>query len=427
MTKNRYKEFVDLLDSIEQNYSIFYTIGRMGVPVFTNELPTAAIKFNPKNGQEIQFIFNPTFWDQLNTTERRFCIYHEMLHVILSHGVRTKDTKSHVAVNLCLDIVVNEMLFDEYGFDINDMPTLSKIQLCTRSTIFPDDKTIQPARSFEYYFGKLKSKIDEMIKNGFSMKPMDSHDHLSGFLESACGEEIVKRLTNELSDKELEQFVKKVKEKNGSADKSCSSLAGTVAGGVEQTLSVFRIPKKRKWETIIKKWSKKYINDNITEHWARENYRMSLVIQNLTLPGRLNYDAEEKKKIGVYFYLDTSGSCAHLGERFFKAAKTLPDDTFDMRLFCFDTQVYKVSLKEQKLYGFGGTAFNIIEDHILENIRNEQAEYPKAVFVITDAEGNQVRPRHPKRWHWFLTESLNSRTKEYLPPESNIHMLKDFE
>jgi hypothetical protein len=94
-------------------------------------------------------------------------------------------------------------------------------------------------------------------------------------------------------------------------------------------------------------------------------------------------DNDEKTRIKVYFYLDTSGSCWGLKDRFFAAALSLPDDRFDIRLFCFDTTVQETTLESRKIYGGGGTSFSILEAHIQKEIK-EKGEYPEAVFVITD-------------------------------------------
>ena len=51
-------------------------------------------------------------------------------------------------------------------------------------------------------------------------------------------------------------------------------------------------------------------------------------------------------------------------------------------------------------------------------------KYPGAVFVITDGFGNEVRPKHPERWHWFLTER---NMKTFIPEKSAVHSLKDFD
>jgi len=108
-------------------------------------------------------------------------------------------------------------------------------------------------------------------------------------------------------------------------------------------------------------------NDKDHEQWARVNRRfvgIASSMSNMFLPSEMEIEEkeEEKKKIKVVFFLDTSGSCQHLAERFFKAAKSLDSKKFDVELYCFDTRCYKTSLESGRLYGFGGTSFSILED-----------------------------------------------------------------
>jgi hypothetical protein len=132
---------------------------------------------------------------------------------------------------------------------------------------------------------------------------------------------------------------------------------------------------------------------------------------------------EEQKKITVFFFMDTSGSCWGLKDRFFRAARSLPPEKFDIRLFCFDTQVQETDIESGRIYGGGGTAFDIIESKIQTTCRNEKIKYPKAVWIMTDGMGSRVNPEKPDRWYWFLSHDY----RYYIPKESSIHMLKDFE
>ena len=46
-----------------------------------------------------------------------------------------------------------------------------------------------------------------------------------------------------------------------------------------------------------------------------------------------------------------------------------------------------------------------------------------AVFVITDGYGDVFLPEKKKNWYWFLSEDA----KNYIPKESKVFMLEDFE
>jgi hypothetical protein len=207
-----------------------------------------------------------------------------------------------------------------------------------------------------------------------------------------------------------------------SAVKFTPLAAGNVAGNIWKLMSTKYVAPKRKWETVIKKWCTKQIKDSIkdVEQWTRTNRRFTFLDKELILPTEMEIDEleNEKDKIQVCFFLDTSGSCMDLADRFWKAAKSLPENKFDIKLYCFDTRVYEVDIKKGKLYGFGGTSFSILESYV-----KKAENYPKAVFVITDGYGDTINPKYPQRWHWFLSTSHTSCVNS----NCNIYQLSNFE
>lgn len=163
-----------------------------------------------------------------------------------------------------------------------------------------------------------------------------------------------------------------------------------------------------------------------TERWERVNPRYSQIISNeIHLPTNCKVleEYKEKNKIDVFFFLDTSGSCINLKDRFFKAAKSLDPKKFNIRLFCFDTMVQETTLESGRVWGGGGTSFSIIERHIQSVITSEKKKYPKAVFLVTDGMGDNVIPEKPERWYWFLSYNY----KQYIPAKSKTFMLSDYE
>jgi hypothetical protein len=179
---------------------------------------------------------------------------------------------------------------------------------------------------------------------------------------------------------------------------------------------------KQKWESVIKNWStrskKVILRDQ--EHWAKIDRRLATIDSGLFLPTTLDLESNFPNKIKVSFFMDASGSCWPLKDRFFCAATSLDPRIFEVLLYCFDTCVYEVSLEEKKVFGGGGTSFAVIEELLLKDVDR----YPDGVFVITDGYGDRVSPKFPNRWHWFLSEPSKAKI---LPANSNIHLLSDFE
>jgi len=51
------------------------------------------------------------------------------------------------------------------------------------------------------------------------------------------------------------------------------------------------------------------------------------------------------------------------------------------------------------------------------------SKYPKAVFVITDGYGDQINPKKPKNWYWFLSNDY----RRCIPDTCNVFNLSEFE
>lgn len=417
------EDYLELSRSLISAHALFYKMWELGKPVFTNAIDTAAVSFD-KQGEVLLFSFNPDFWDELTPYERQFVISHECLHVILNHGFRIHDLKDKNNGNIAIDIVVNHMLINNFGFVRDDLPIADS--LCWVDTIWKHRIDIPNNKTFEYYYNLLKEEqhtkadlVDEHgCINGFPsiFNPNGSKDinesNRFGKEAASIPKEYIEKLSEELDDQTKESV-------NG-------IMAGTGSGSISLTVSTQIVKKKKKWETVIKKWSKQYNKTGIKdiEQWARVNRRFVMMPDDIILPTEMEMEKNEEGKTDVWFFQDTSGSCYHYATRFFKAAKSLDPKKFKIRLFCFDTSVYETSLETGKLYGFGGTSFHIIENHIQKLMKNEKIKYPKAVFVITDGFGSPVNPEQPEKWYWFIT---NGGATHYVPKKSNVYKLENYE
>ncbi len=239
-------------------------------------------------------------------------------------------------------------------------------------------------------------------------------------LNKEDSEEIIGRMDESLTPEEKESIQSFVEKNYGDEQKAGTGTGSWTFIKVEQRTA------KRKWETVIKNWSLKYLRQDIQdkEQWAIRNRRYVALPDDMFLPTEIEEENYDKDRLPVFFFMDTSGSCYGYKERFFSAALSLPKDRFDVRLFCFDTKVKETTLESGRIYGGGGTYFHIIEGHIRRVMAEEGIAYPEAVFLITDGWGDPVKPLHPDRWFWFMTPYNSSM---YIPQESQKFQLKDFE
>jgi len=437
------EEFNAISRDLDKFHSIFYQIWEMGYPELTFDIPTAAVAFD-KKGRQIRFMFNPLFWKQSDTYTKEFVICHECLHVILNHGIRIKDIKGTAWVgiaNYALDVVVNHMLVDKFNFDRHSIK--NQENFCWIDTVFgKDHKQVEKNRAFEYYFGLLKQKISKNLKDGkmqitnadgtfsdIAGEPFDIHDFLDGLDNEELKKDIEEHINKNLNDIDKKNFVDKLQETGEGkkvTEEKQDGQGGSIAGGITFKMNIHeRVKKKQKWETVIKRWSLKYFKeDQGVEQWARANRRISDMQTDLMLPSEIDEQNLIYDKIEIWFFQDVSGSCVHLKDRFFRAARSLPEEKFIIRMFCFDTRVHEVDLKKGELKGGGGTSFSVLEKFVQNEVsKNPKKKHPEAIFVITDGDGDRISPQFPKKWYWFLT--YNNRN--YIPKECNIHMLKDYE
>ena len=379
------EEFLFLSRELEQHHAVFYKLWNLGKPQFTDKIFTASVGFN-KVGDCIEFFINYDFWKTLTTFQKQFIICHECLHVILNHGVRLVGAEHET--NKALDIVVNHSLIERFGFNRKDFDPDNKY--CWVDTVFKD-KEIPTDKFFEYYYNLLN---EGNYKDNPSL--VDDHSNLGGM------EDLIKKLNDELNQDDknsLKEFIEKNFEEE-------NKEAGNSSGNYWIFVDVGKVKQKRKWETVIKKWASKFVNDKSEDQWAVKNRRMLLLDENLIIPTEAEIESPERNKIQVWFFQDTSGSCSGFRERFFTAAKSLPTDRFDVKMHCFDTRVFETTLESGKLYGFGGTSFSCIEDYIQSYMRNNNIKKYPTVFVITDGYGDIVNPQVPQNWYLFIKGSF---------------------
>jgi predicted metal-dependent peptidase len=410
-------EFEEIAFELESHHAIFYKLWEMGEMVFNDDLPTAGVSFD-RAGKYVSFEFNTKFWKQCTPYERKFIICHECLHVWLNHGLRTKNTEFPQLSNMALDVVVNHMLVDNFGFDRSRIS--GQKDLCWVDTLFDKKENISNGETFEYYYNALVNSPNTKFLN-----LVDSHDGLGD-----CDfDELVDKLGEDLSEEEKKQIAKALKSHRPPSGKK--TRGDEAMGDWVRVKTPAVIRKKKSWFELIKQWASIKSEDDIeSEQWLKPNRRMTLLESDsgnqLMLPSENDYSAMDENKVEIWLFLDVSGSCYHMKDDFFSAALTIPEDRIRIRAFSFDTDTYEVDLKEKKLRGGGGTSFHIIEGRIQKELKSNQ-KYP-VVFVFTDGWGTNVNPQEPKKWHWFVDggSSCIAQSRRLSSVDCNFHKMKDF-
>lgn len=421
-----FKENESIRNFMLDNSSILYAIFKVGSCYFDNRVPTAAVMFPKDEGEELQFVFNKDFWNSLTSYEQCFIVGHECLHIINEHGrqIFSAELNPQLA-NIASDIVVNHQLEYVYDFDRTLFENLKPENLCWVETVFPG-RQISNRKSMMYYYALLEEEKGDNSKDS-----IDSHTQ--GNLSKSIAKEIVDSILENCSAEDIEKLQDLLPKSNGDGEEGdegdgesiSNQIAGVNPGGYKMVLQKKRVRPKPKWESVIKRWvnDKKKKAESIDEQWIKPDERLFNLNSSIRLPCEKDSEKDVREKMDIWFFQDTSGSCVSYADRFFRAAESIPTDMFNIRTFCFDTEVYEVDFKKRELQGFGGTAFDVIERSIQNIIKTEGIPYPSAVWIITDGYGNSVSPMMPERWYWFLTHDYFT----FIPPASSKFKLKDYE
>lgn len=398
--------------------------------------PTACVTWN-KETNKFQISVDPEFWDELSFIEQCFIVAHEVCHISYKHLIRFYDhpKEDRQILNVAMDLFVNHYISNK----IIDRKLLGPKfdEFCWLDTVFDEMKTIPKTyigQSTEFYFNKLKESVVPVMICSFDPFPMGGDDE---------GETMP--LPQEAIDKINEIWEEngfKTDPKGGEEQDLESEMekkmqqAGSSSLGAEHGVVVKKKKAKKKWESVIKEWvrGKIQIVTKTAKRWGYVDRRYQNVLKHtrFKLPSNFKCSAKEikKEKIDIFLFLDSSGSCIHLKDRFFSAAKAIPKEFFNVRVFSFDTRVYELNLDKFVVKGGGGTSFHIIEDEIQNIITTEKTKYPDQIFVVTDGYGDRVDPEKPERWQWFLTDmscfSYSGYYSKLIPKKCKKHNLKDF-
>lgn len=429
-------EWNNLADKLEVHHAIFYKLWSVGKPIFVDHIETAAVSFD-QIGNCINFYFNRDFWKHLKDEARSFVVCHEMLHIILNHGYRTKNASKNnqLATNMALDIVVNHSLINSFGFSRNlvteqiveafaamGIQNENSDPLCWIDTIF-QNKQVKQDECFEYYLNQFQKTYKDgspLISNQVNQGTLDDHE----YMKKQSWNDVHKFLSEQVLPEEIESIKNYVaKHYESESDKK----QGNNNSDNWTNWNKIKLDVKKPWESVIKKWEKKALKDvyDSCEQWARVARRYHSIKNNFFIPSEveIHHEKMEEDLIDVFFFLDTSGSCWHLKDRFFSAADSLNKNKFRIRLFCFDTKITETSLQSKKIYGGGGTYFSILEEFVQKEIVKLKIKHP-IIFVFTDGYGNSIFLRNPEKWHWFLTES---GTNHYIDSNcKKIYNMGDF-
>lgn len=422
------------LEQLTDYHRLFYTVFELGIPIYTEQVETAAVGLNMGTGK-INFMMNPKFFFSLGNKEQLFIICHEAMHVLLSHIDRSLryDLDSYLS-NIAQDIVINETLVNEFGFFRESLDF--GLILCFIDTIFTKEQIMKhqivPGKSFEFYYDLLIQYKEEILKEAVildfhldgnasndDMVLKDGEGNIIVEIPKEIADSIANKIGHNLSQEDLEDLL--------DALKDSYQLGGTGQGGNDLKVKL-EGKKKRPWERLIKNKIAS-LQKTVIKNQETFKFRPRRIVnlpEELYLPETKEDEIKENDRFNIVFFIDASGSCSNYQNKFFNLVKTIPEEKFNVRVYSFDTNTYLLDMKNLKTKGGGGTMFNILEERIQDLKMNEKEykkKYPDLVFVLTDGDGNDVYPEKPDRWYFLLTQNSTRN----IPSKANIILIRNFE
>ena len=364
MNVERKERFLKIRKNLMEFGESFYELSKIGDPIWDENIPTAQVEYT-SSGDKLAFAWNPNFFDSKSDYFNSFILCHEMLHLFLEHGKRGKDLKNRNKANICMDIYINHLLIDGFGFNRSLLEGWE--DLCWRDTVF--NKKIQAGASFEYYY----NLDDSLFKPGWSS--VDIHNFFD--------------ITKKVDIERIEELKKDFR--------GCGDNAGELERIFES-----KPKKKRKFETLVKNLTGSIINksNELVESWGALSRRFCDFTQDI--PGTVNATSKRSKsRYRCLFYVDNSGSCYHWIERFCNAADSLDPNIFEVELYSFDTKVHPVKKENGKniLLGGGGTSFTCVKNHV-ESFKQKV----DIVIVLTDGYASPIEVKNKNIWNWLISE-----------------------
>lgn len=297
ITKEFKEDFFKLVDKVilslmeDKDNFYGYFLFQMGREIRFDITSASGVNFK---GAKYVIYFNPILFLQLNMKQMETTIKHEIHHVLSLHLSRAKELKnkySTLTVNLAMDIVVNQYLYNLPPYST----TLKGVNL-------KYNLNMEAYNTLEYYAEKIQSELDLMEENDEGEE--DDSQMTNSMVESYNPEKMhdMWQESDEFDEKTLREFAEKVIN---------ASQKGTIPSQVESLIANLKnsqgeIP----WNIMLKKLM----------GTVESNKKKTITRRNRRQPNRLDLRGEIRNhKSEIAVAIDISGSISN--EEFKQAIK----------------------------------------------------------------------------------------------------------
>lgn len=320
---------------------------------------------------------NPDFIDSLNEQELDYVLMHEILHIVLGHGVLLKEKNDKLFERAC-DILVNSILLryfkgQEEKISLHGLVRAHKApngiegRLYTEEEIYEMLKNNLIQHTYRLLDFGLFSQASQNIKNNY--KPWDNHSLLKNMKEN--------KYLIECWEKRISEAFEIVENEGTNKE-----------AGLKPILKDILIKKFDKPQTDWKSILNDFIQEDINDYsFSPPDRRYDN--GDLFLP---DYNQKDDTVENILFMIDTSGS---MDEKAITAAYSEIKgaiDQFDGKLKgwlgFFDAAVVEPKpfenedeFKIVKPKGGGGTSFHVIFEYVKDKM---MSKLPSSIIIFTD-------------------------------------------
>ena len=297
ITKEFKEKFFKLVDKVilslmeDKDNFYGYFLFQMGREIRFDITSATGVNFK---GAKYVIYFNPILFLQLNMKQMETTIKHEIHHILSLHLSRAKELKnkySTLAINLAMDIVVNQYLDNLPPYSTTLKGVNNKYNL-----------TMEAYNTLEYYAKNIQSELDLMEEDDEGEED-DSQmtDSLEEFYDPEKMHDMWQE-SDEVDEKTLKEFAEKVIN---------ASQKGTIPSQVESLIASLKnsqgeIP----WNIMLKKLM----------GTVESNKKKTITRRNRRQPNRLDLRGEIRNhKAEIAVAIDISGSISN--EEFKQAIK----------------------------------------------------------------------------------------------------------
>lgn len=323
---------------------------------------TSATSVNFKGAKYVIY-FNPIIFLELNMNQMETTIKHEILHIVSQHLIRGKDLKdkySTLAINMAMDVVVNQHLdyLPPYSITLEYINNKYNLKL-------------DGYRTFEYYLEKIQTELDLQEENDEG-EEIDSNENVAMEFDIEKTHDSWDE-SDEIDEKILREFTEKI------ADNSQKGSVPVYLEGMIKSL------KNSKGELPWNLYLKKLMGT------VEANKKKTITRRNRRQPNRLDLRGELRgHKAEIAVAIDISGSISD--EEFKQAIKEVlsivKNYNQEITIIECDKEIrraYKVkSVKDVKdrIATGGGTAFT----PVFEYANNKKLNL---LVYFTDGKGEE--------------------------------------